>query len=677
MLIGNPLQRWIIKLIMINSIPLPQNCQPISSTNAKQLKQFSWLGRGMAWKIAWCPDGNGLAVASSVGTLLYDTENFDAEPVLLQDPSDGAAEIAFSPNGNILAASSLHSSNLLLWDLTRREPIATLEGSKSVHRLKFSPDGSILVSEPQSQGDGVRFWDMNTLTEKLSFTNIAAGTQGSTAFSSDNSFLSFKINSTLHLWNLREGREETVLEKVKLFTFGRANWVFLVISGDDATATAIAVSELERYGLSPRVFPDHEVIYLSGDPTFPLLACYDPRRTNFEDHVWNLKSIKNIAHLRGINRNSMQNLALSFDERFLAYTSRDSHVRIWDTQLGQEHKVLKGHQWGNVPLVAFHPNKHLLASGSRWDGTIRIWDVNTGKQRAILIGFTSQVRDVNFHPAGNQLLVSCLGDVAETWELRPVRQKFKVWERGNRSTGGAVYSPDGSKFAVGFSRVVNLYATETAKLMRSFRVRKKHRKDDSWRKGTEVAFSPDGTIVAANCEDGIIGLWHSETAEELASLDCAKGSVDSLVFSPDGETLAVGIHSLVQLWNWRTGTLKSELTDRWGHARSTFSPNGELFAFAGMESSVRVWDVVEHREVLVLKGHARLINSIKFSPDGTVLASAADDNTVRLWAIPEGEELKVLPHSLLTSTCVAFSADGTLLATGDYDNVRIWGVARE
>lgn len=50
----------------------------------------------------------------------------------------------------------------------------------------------------------------------------------------------------------------------------------------------------------------------------------------------------------------------------------------------------------------------------------------------------------------------------------------------------------------------------------------------------QVAFSPDGRMLATASYDGTVGLWSIQTGEQLKRLKGHNGWVTSVVFSPDG-----------------------------------------------------------------------------------------------------------------------------------------------
>ena len=61
----------------------PPDLSPITLSNASQLRQLGMLGRGQIYHMTWLSDGKTLAVLSSVGVWLYDTDALDLAPRFL------------------------------------------------------------------------------------------------------------------------------------------------------------------------------------------------------------------------------------------------------------------------------------------------------------------------------------------------------------------------------------------------------------------------------------------------------------------------------------------------------------------------------------------------------------------------------------------------------------------
>ena len=73
---------------------------------------------------------------------------------------------------------------------------------------------------------------------------------------------------------------------------------------------------------------------------------------------------------------------------------------------------------------------------------------------------------------------------------------------------------------------------------------------------TNLAFSPDGAMLASSSGDGPISLWDVESLELIRTLAGHTDNVSSVAFSPDGRTLASRRYDdTIRLWNAESGTL--------------------------------------------------------------------------------------------------------------------------
>jgi WD40 repeat protein len=112
-----------------------------------------------------------------------------------------------------------------------------------------------------------------------------------------------------------------------------------------------------------------------------------------------------------------------------------------------------------------------------------------------------------------------------------------------------------------------------------------------------LAFAPNGTTVAAG-GDRIIRLWRVSDGTPLFTLEGHKGNlfnpgdVLDLAFSPDGKILASGGRDgTVRIWRVSDGTLLRTIKHGsrvWGVA---FSPDGTMLASAEWHGPVRLFDV--------------------------------------------------------------------------------------
>ncbi|HRF99343.1 MAG TPA: hypothetical protein PLZ51_29220, partial [Aggregatilineales bacterium] len=108
----------------------------ITPQNASQVTQLAMIGRGIPERTAYSPDGNMIAVSSSVGIWLYDTNDLSAEPRLLSDKAQYGhiIPITFSPDSHFIAGGtggelySNQGSVIYIWDVKTNELMHTLTG---------------------------------------------------------------------------------------------------------------------------------------------------------------------------------------------------------------------------------------------------------------------------------------------------------------------------------------------------------------------------------------------------------------------------------------------------------------------------------------------------------------------------------------------------------------------
>jgi WD40 repeat protein len=153
----------------------------------------------------------------------------------------------------------------------------------------------------------------------------------------------------------------------------------------------------------------------------------------------------------------------------------------------------------------------------------------------------------------------------------------------------------------------------------------------------DVAFSPDGRLLATASDDKTARLWDPATGKHLRTLAGHTEWVLGVAFSPDGRLLATaggGDDKTAQLWDPATGKHLRTLSGHTGNfvVGLAFSPDGRLLATTSRgDNTARVWDSATGEHLRTLTGHTDGVGAVAFSPDGRLLATASDDETVRLW----------------------------------------------
>ena len=100
----------------------------------------------------------------------------------------------------------------------------------------------------------------------------------------------------------------------------------------------------------------------------------------------------------------------------------------------------------------------------------------------------------------------------------------------------------------------------------------------------------------------------------------------------------------------------------------------KFLATGSMDSTARLWDVADGKEVRSFEGPASMVSTIAFSRDAKWLVSGNADHVARLWDVSkEGQQPKVLSGHSGPITSMVLTEDGKRLASASHDGtIRFW-----
>jgi serine/threonine protein kinase len=152
------------------------------------------------------------------------------------------------------------------------------------------------------------------------------------------------------------------------------------------------------------------------------------------------------------------------------------------------------------------------------------------------------------------------------------------------------------------------------------------------------------------------------------------GPVWSIDFSKDGQTIVAGVgDGSVRFWNIQRQEVVRSFNAHAGNVWNVkFHPSLDLFATAGDDSWVKLWD----GETLGVKHGWKLDNTVRaiaFAPDGKSLAAADRDGQLHIYDVTTGQEQNMIELDHTTILGIDYSAGGTsIVAAGSDKMVRVF-----
>lgn len=321
----------------------------------------------------------------------------------------------------------------------------------------------------------------------------------------------------------------------------------------------------------------------------------------------------------------------------------------------------KKHQ--HIMSIQFSPNGKYVATGNLY-GIFLLWQLETqtsimvqnikvvekkakkirkwNKQDLHIDWFnfyrTASTSATAFSPDGKIIAGAFLENIF-LWDVIKGKIIYQLHDENNISS--IAFSPKGQLLAYNNRYFVKLVSTSTYEIKQEIKSSIP----------PLLAFSPDGSMLACTgiSENPIasdtITLWSiADTGDNREKIGEFKNAarVESIAFSPDGATLAIGLHNgTLNIWNIKIGpdgklaetdkptTVLSGL--KRGAAFLAFSRYGAILASstygAENDNKIILWDLRTGQQITELKGHG----PIAFSPDGLLLAAHGLDGYMGLW----------------------------------------------
>ncbi len=453
---------------------------------------------------ALSPDGTRIAVATAGVTDLGAVFDLGTGKREFQLAAGGnpslPGQVAWSPDGRYLATTSL-------WDPPRIHSksgslLSVLSGHTGYPKsLAWSPrprsPGTDRLATGGSEGT-VKVWDVSphgaVEAQSLTSPDMHAGING-LAFSPDGTRLMAgdTESSALKIWDIGPN--------------GNAEW---------------ANFPAAREELPPVAFTPDSHRVLTTSPNGNVLA------------LWDLQSRRPVVTIDPATIGYINAVDVSPDGSMIAAggwslsgdrTYAGENAAVWD--IATRHELFTVWHRYDATGVAFSPDGNHLATVD-YLGTVKITDLNGRVTRTVRDKGRYGGTSVQFSFDGR--LIATAGHT----KTGVPRTRLWDWESGTVvktiQAAAVDFDPTGPKMVTSLERRAEIWDLDGFKPVAQL--------TGPAQDIRQIAYSPDGSLVATGRDDGTIQLFHTDTGSEYLVLPGHACAISGLAFSPDGTKLA-------------------------------------------------------------------------------------------------------------------------------------------
>jgi WD40 repeat protein len=338
-------------------------------------------------------------------------------------------------------------------------------------------------------------------------------------------------------------------------------------------------------------------------------------------------------------------LVISPDGKHLISGADDQTVKIWELETGRLIRTLQGHS-DAISSVAISPDGKKIASSSD-DKTVKLWDFETGNLLHSFEEFTPDSSEVQ--PDSSEVQ-------PDSSEVQPDSSEVKLVAFPDNQTLIAVGhrpNPDNEEQII---KTIERWTLEKE-------YKRLDPLTGGLGKVHVAAFEPKEQLVAvASEESNRVDLWHLGSGKKLASLRGNFPDIQTITFgaNDDGQWVAIsGNYPAVDLWhltikkpnNFRRFLSVKESINSQEKVQTlsaatgiidslAFSPDGQTLFAGARDRSVKIWNISNGDLIRILKGNSSWVEEIAISSDGKTLVTGSALGEIKTWQ-PSSQELSV------------------------------------
>ena len=377
--------------------------------------------------------------------------------------------------------------------------------------------------------------------------------------------------------------------------------------------------------------------------------------------VIDLKTEKSYVGFRG-NKRRIEDLVTTDDGTVVATAGNDATVRLWRTEGAEGSRVLRGHvgpvnriamdssgsrivscdtsgnlfAWNleanaecrllerapNILYrVALSRDGKMVATGGA-EMVVRVLSTENEKLLFTLAGHTGDIEGLEFSHDGKRLFTASKDKTIRVWDLQSPTTPPKIWLGHTDAIWKLKLSPDGQRLAsISHDKTVRLWNTNTGESV--------HVWSEHAARLASIAWDKVRNQILTCSIDGVAKAWSPDSATSVWTMQVPFPAGLSPILNIDSSGTKLVTPGAVIDYESKQPILR--FSGNYGSIyHGEFTQDGRRVIVAGVDGSLRIWDLGSKQEMLKLE-HDGPIYDFVMRPDGRQIISVSRDRSARIW----------------------------------------------
>ncbi len=406
---------------------------PITHSQNSQFREIARWGIGGVNTARWSPDGKTIALGTTSGIFLYDSQTKDL--IRFIDTHFNVLEMTFNPAGDEIIAGSPNGL-VVAWDAAsgnqirgytyKRPSVEIIADNLEVTAISFSSNGKNVAIGYKN--GAINYFPADQDTALMSVVNYPSIED--LAISADNRFIYVSNGDRdIYIWDIQTGKKDTSL------------------LSNPTPINNLSISN------------DRQLLLAGG--------------VGSSVYLWNLSEPAQINSFPNPG-NHIADFEFSADNRFVAIGLTTGVINVFETPSLEEHSItlvpLLTFPAFNDPIlgITFSPEEPLIASVNHQEG-LKVWDARNGQRLDAPGKSMRSIDEIYLSRDGLWLATAHQDGLLRVWNVNASIEAYAPFE-GSLSRG-APFSPDNRYLAYIYSPgkfkedLVRILELETGKIV--------------------------------------------------------------------------------------------------------------------------------------------------------------------------------------------------------------------